>query len=124
MAIAGRPAALRTGNPRIIDLATTVDSEVAQTPAGPMAWGSVEITYSLEGLEPRVTIRVPVPAFETESDEQRRSEALRRARKLIDHACVAMEAGPQASIGEVLEGISEELGLLPPTTRPRQSRRS
>lgn len=62
-----------------------------------MPWGAVDILHASEGLEPRVTIRVAVPAFETQSDK-RRADVLRRARRLIDHACVAM--GPvRLSVG-------------------------
>jgi hypothetical protein len=111
---------------KITELMTTVDNTVFQTSTGPMTWGTVEIFYVCDGLEPQVMIRVPVPIYETQSDEERRSEALRRARKLIDHACVTMEPSPaeSPSAGEMLEGLSEELGILPPTTKPKQSRRA
>lgn len=116
---------MRFAEPTIIDLVTSVESEVFQTDAGPMVWGAVEITYSCDGIEPRVSLRVPIPAIVSESNEIRRSEALRRARKLIDHACIAMEppSAPSLAIGEMLVGLSEELGLFSPTTRPRPSRR-
>jgi hypothetical protein len=65
-----------------------------------MVLGAVEICYASEGLEPRVTIKVPVSVVANQSDAQRRDEALRRARKLIDHACTAIEFQ-----SEVAEGI-------------------
>jgi hypothetical protein len=102
---------------KMIDLVTTVDTEVVHSATGPMVWGSVEIYYASDGLEPKVTIKIPIPAFDTQSDEQRRTETLRRARKLIDHACLTMEpqTEPQ-SVGEFIEGLAEELGVVPPTT--------
>ena len=109
---------------KITDLVTTVDAEVFSSRAGPMVWGAVEIFYASEGLEPRVTIKVPVPVVANQSETQRRDEALRRARKLIDHACTAIELQPDVSEGipEMIEGLAEELGVLPPTTRPKQAR--
>jgi hypothetical protein len=108
-------APMRMAAVKITELVTTVDSTVFQTATGPMAWGTVEIFYVSDGLEPQVTVRVPVPVYETQSDEERRTEALRRARKLIDHACVTVGPSPgeSSSAGEMLEGLSEELGILP-----------
>jgi len=108
-------------SPKITDLVTTVETEIVQSQNGPVVWGAVEICYSAEGLEPRVSIRVPVPAYENQSDEQRRSEALRRARKLIDHACGAIQPSeePPQDIPEMLTGIAQELGLMPPTKSPK-----
>ena len=115
---------MRMASMKITELMTTVDNAVFQTSTGPMAWGTVEIFYLSDGLEPQVTIRVPVPVYETQSDEERRAEALRRARKLIDHACVTMTPAESSSAGEILEGLSEELGILSPTTKPRRPRRA
>ena len=114
---------------KITDLVTTVDSAVFAAPAGPMAWGTVEICYSSEGLEPKVIIKVPVPAQPAQSEAQQRAEALRRARKLIDHACTAIQFLPEAAqetaqdaaqdSAEMLEGLAEELGIRAPTTVPK-----
>jgi hypothetical protein len=109
---------------KITELMTRVDDTVFQTSTGPMAWGTVEIFYVSDGLEPQVTVKVPIPVYETQSDEERRAETLRRARKLIDHACVTMPPAESSSAGEMLEGLSEELGILPPTTKPKRSRRA
>lgn len=49
--------------------------------------GSIEISYGQEGLESWVTIKVPVPAFESPDEAQRRAEVLECARKLVDLAC-------------------------------------
>ena len=119
-------APMRMASVKITELMTTVDNTVFQTSTGPMAWGTVEIFYISDGLEPQVTVRVPVPVYETQSDEERRTETLRRARKLIDHACVTMGPSPAetSSAGEMLEGLSEELGILPPTTKPKRSRQA
>jgi len=45
---------------KLTDLLTTIDSGSFIAPSGPMAWGTVEISYASEGLEPKVSIRVPV----------------------------------------------------------------
>lgn len=105
---------------KLTDLVTTIDSEIFAAPSGPMAWGTVELCYTCEGLEPKVTIKVPVPALAAQSEAQQRLEALRRARKLIDHACVALgtQPAPAPDLSEMLEGLAEELGVKPPTTRP------
>jgi len=110
---------------KLTDLVTTVDSEVFASPAGPMAWATVDICYTAEGLEPKVTIKVPVPVVAAQSEAQQRAEALRRARKLIDHACVAVQPQPETTdVAEMLEGLAEELGVLPPTAAPKRARRA
>jgi hypothetical protein len=119
---------------KITDLVTTVDSGVFVAPTGPMAWGTVEICYTSEGLEPKVTIKVPVPADGAQSEAQQRAETLRRARKLIDHACTAIQFLPEAAQetaqdtaqdpGEMLEGLAEELGIRAPATAPKSARRA
>lgn len=112
MAAARQPAA------KLVDLVTTVESEIIPSPAGPVVWATVDLCYASDGMDPRVSIKVPVPAFETQSDEQRRAEALRRARKLIDHACGAIAPPPQVSQSpqEILAGLAEEIGFLSPRT--------
>ena len=109
---------------KITDLVTTLDVEIFDSVAGPMVWSAVDITYACDGLAPQVVIKVPVPVLPAQNDAQRRAEALRRARKLIDHACAAMEPEPEGSqdIREVMEGLAEELGVLAPTNRPRHAR--
>jgi hypothetical protein len=59
--------------------------------------GHWEISPSREGLEAWVTIRLPVAAFESQNEQQRRAEILRRALRLIDHALQA-EAGPSPRV--------------------------
>ena len=105
---------------KITDLMTTVDSTVFETPTGPMVWGAVDICYHVGGLEPRVTIKVPIPALKDQSDEQRRAETLQRARKLIDHACSTLQPEEErfGRLPEILEGLGQELGMLPPRTQP------
>lgn len=89
-------------------------------------WANVEILYTAaDTLSPRVCIRVPLPYAEAESEAQRHDLALRAARQLIDHACVSL--GPvETPTGEsqemtkdtVLEGLTQELGLTEPRTKP------
>lgn len=101
---------------QVTDLVATLESETFQAASGPMTWATVEICYRWNELDPKVTIKVPVPVYDSQSDEQRREEALRRARKLIDHACSAVGSTPTAafSLFETLEGLAEEFGVVPP----------
>jgi len=109
---------------RISDLTVEIDSVPVDTSLGEVAWATVAITYVSGGVEPTLVIRVPVPW--SEPDKER--EALRRARQLIDHACAFSGlAQPVVSPGmledTVLEGLAQELGMAPPTTRPARRRR-
>jgi hypothetical protein len=110
--------------PKITVMSTSVGHEVFSSTAGPAVWGNVEIRYASEGVEPTLNIKVPIPIVANQTDAQRRGEALRRARKLIDHACAAIEFQPALDLPEIIEGIAEELGVLPPTTQPKRSRRA
>ena len=114
----------RIPNAKITDLVTTVDTTVVESSAGPRLWATVEICYASEGLEPRVSIRVPVPAFEIQSDEERRAEAVRRARMLINHACITMGPDTGQGVEEVVVGLAEELGLMSPTASPTRGSHS
>jgi hypothetical protein len=94
----------------------------------------VRIDYLLSGLTPMVTIRVPVPWRDGVSAEARKSHALRCARDLIDHACMASGiASPQPPTSGIaktledfvppsLEGVAQELGLTKPSTQPKKLR--
>ncbi len=106
---------------QLTDLVTTIGSEVYGSPSGSMNWATVDICYSSEGLEPKVTIKVPVAAGQSEA--QQRAEALRRARKLIDHACLAMETQqmPVGDLAEMLQGLAEELGAKSPSRSARRA---
>jgi hypothetical protein len=104
---------------KISDLTVEVDPVSVDTSLGEVAWATVAITYVSGGVEPTLAIRVPVPA--EEADKER--EALRRARQLIDHACTFPGlAQPVSAPGiledTVLEGVTQELGITPPATRP------
>ena len=67
------------------ELPIEVGSEAVSTPRVPR--GSIEISHGSVGLESWVIIKLPVPAFESQDEAQRRAEILERARKLVDHAC-------------------------------------
>ena len=43
-----------------------------------MVWGTVEISYTSEGTDPKVIIKIPVPVIAAQSDKERRTEALRQ----------------------------------------------
>jgi hypothetical protein len=75
--------------------------------------------YSLGGLSPCCSIRVPVACEGDIASEACRIQALQGARSLLNHACgaPAFSAGGEPSL---LEGLSQELGLSPPTTRSRR----
>jgi hypothetical protein len=107
---------------KISDLTVEIDASPMDTSLGEVAWATVAITYVSGGTEPTLAIRVPVPW----SEADKKQEALRRARQLIDHACTfpdfntrpvppVLEEGEEES---VLEGLAQELGIAPPTTQP------
>jgi len=75
---------------KIVDLTTTLDARPKLTASGVVLWASVELVYASPGASPKVTIRVPLPWSPEESEAERSHLALRAARQLIDHACVAM----------------------------------
>lgn len=107
---------------KISDLTVEIDSIPVDTSLGEVAWATVAITYVSGGVEPTLAIRVPVPW--DEPDKER--EALRRARQLIDHACTfpgLAASSPGILEDTLLEGVTQELGITPPTTKPPRSRR-
>lgn len=121
---------------KITDLDTTVEAVPTETPEGPIVWAAVRMEYTLSGLAPVVTIPVPVPWHVSVTDIERRAQALRCARRLIDHACRAADIGPvepeveqnpveepiDAVAPSAFEGIAQELGLAKPTRQPSHHR--
>lgn len=121
--------AVRFPNAKITDLVVTIEPGPIETPLGPVAWANVDIHYASGGVEPSLTIRVPVSWSDSESAADRQAQALRRARQLIDHACTSPALAPETPAGQAgvlegtaLEGLSQELGIRPPTTRPAKGR--
>jgi hypothetical protein len=112
---------------QITDLDATFDAVPVESVEGPLIWATVRIVYSLQGLSPAVTIRVPVPWNSEESQDERRSQALRAARRLIDHACRTVAPAEADMMDDIvepfLEGVAQELGLAKPTARPKPRRR-
>ena len=107
---------------RISDLTVELDSVPVDTPLGEVVWATVAITYVSGGVEPSLAMRVPVPW--SEPDKER--EALRRARRLIDHACTfpgLTGTSPDILQDTVLEGLTQELGITSPTSRPTRRQR-
>ena len=114
---------------KVADLSTRFEALPEQTEIGPILWADVEITYVLAGLNPTVAIRVPIPFKEGEVDADRKRQALRNARLLIDHACqvggVTTDAPVSTKVQDAIEemlpaslkGVAQELGLTPPTTK-------
>lgn len=129
--------AIKPSAAKVIDLDTAFDAAPVETTEGLAIWATVTIEYTLAGLTPSVNIRVPVPWNENEGHQSRRSQALRCARQLIEHACRAVGIEPQEAdtsveaiadaIEEIapraLEGVTQELGLAKPTTKPKQRNR-
>jgi hypothetical protein len=108
---------------KISDLTVELDASPVATALGEVTWATVAITYVSGGVEPTLAIRVPVPW--READKER--EALRRARRLIDHACAfprLTEGSPETAQDTALEGLAQELGITAPTTQPATSARS
>jgi hypothetical protein len=128
--------ALKPSTAKITDFETSFDALPVASAEGDVIWADVRIDYILAGLTPAVTIRVPVPWNERDTPDERKSKALRCARELIDHACHAagvaaaetrIETSPVEEVLDAvtptaLEGIAQELGLAPPTAKPRRQR--
>jgi hypothetical protein len=118
---------------KITDFETSFDAAPVATAEGEVIWADVRIDYILAGLTPSVTIRIPVPWREGDTPEARKSMALRCARELIDHACIAAgipsppipTPGFRDTIADALpalEGVAQELGLAEPSTQPKKMR--
>lgn len=104
---------------KVTDIQVSWDAAAETTPDGPLFWATVEIHYALDGLTPTVSIRVPMPCVADVGSRACRLQALQGARSLLNHACgaPAFSAGGDAPL---LEGLAQELGLAPPTTRSRR----
>jgi hypothetical protein len=121
--MAVKPAPIKPATAKLIDLKTVLDPEPVPSREGPIVWATVTMEYTLAGLAPTVTISVPVPWLADETADERRAQALRAARQLIDHACRAAGIGPMEAADEpsesvidavtppALEGLAQELGL-------------
>jgi hypothetical protein len=109
---------IKPSTAKIADFETNFDAAPTASAEGEVLWADVRIDYRLSSLAPRVTIRVPVPWDPNESVAQRKAAALRCARELIDHACRAAGMMTEAETGGALEGIAQELGLVPPKIAP------
>jgi hypothetical protein len=128
--------ALKPATAKIIDLDTTVDVVPVESREGPIVWATVKMEYTLAGLKPAVTICVPVPWDADETQNQRRAQALRCARQLIEHACRAAGVGPLEAIDEDnaaqsvidaitpigIERLPQELGPSEPAPQPKKQR--
>jgi hypothetical protein len=123
--------ALKPATATITDFETSFDAVPIPTPDGDVIWADVRIDYTLSGLAPCVTIRVPVPWIESDTPEERKAKALQSARQLIDHACraagvSALELGEKDTVvgdatptePSAMEGILQELGFESPSTQP------
>ena len=113
---------------KILDFETTLDVSPVPSADGEVIWADVRIEYILSDLKPTVTIRLPIPWREQDSPEERKAQALRFARQLIDHACLAagVPAGNPVGLAtdderdggpSALKGLAQELGLAAPTTK-------
>jgi hypothetical protein len=114
---------LNPATARVIDIQVSFDAAPVETASGPVFWATVEIHYTLEGLAPVTAIRVPVPCAGDLGSEACRRQALHGARSLLNHACGAPAFSAMNEAPDLLEGLSQELGLTPPTTRPRKRAR-
>jgi len=119
-------AGLKLRSAKITDLSVAFDPVPMVNPLGALLWAKLDIAYAASGLTPSLTMRVPVPFRENDSEAYRKEMALRAARQLIDHACVARQLGAEApaqEAPEILAGLAQELGIVAPTTRPPRKRR-
>lgn len=125
-------AQIKPHTAKVADLSTRFEALPELTGIGPILWADVEITYVMAGLNPTVAIRVPILFKEGELDADRKRQALRNARLLIDHACqvsgVTTDAPVTTRVQDAIEemlpaslqGISQELGLSPPMTENKK----
>lgn len=125
---------LKTNTAKVTDLSTRFETLPVDTEIGPILWADVDITYTLAGLTPTVSIRVPVPFEAGDSEAQRKSQALRNARLLIDHACQAANVPSDKPVSESvqdviaqvipsgLDGVAQELGITKPQTKPKPAK--
>ena len=123
---------IKPNTAKLVDMQTRLDREAVHTPIGPVQWATVRLNYALAGLSPSLTIRVPIALDKPQSETERANQALRNARLVIDHAChqygIASEEAGAAPVGkgslpEVLEGLTQELGITEPHTRSNKSKR-
>ena len=126
---------LKPSAAKVTDLTTRFEALPVETEIGPVIWADIEITYTLAGLLPTVDIRVPIPFKAGETDADRKREALRNARLLIDHACqiggvpadkpvsAKVQDAIEEALPDALKGVTQELGLTSPTTKPKKSPR-
>jgi hypothetical protein len=122
---------LKPNSARVINLSTRFETLPVETSIGPVLWADVRIEYTLASLTPTVDIRVPVPFEKGRTEGERKSQALRSARMLIDHACQAAGVATDRPVSDSgqnviesiipasLEGVAQELGLVKPTRKPK-----
>jgi hypothetical protein len=107
---------------KIVDLSVSFEETPVQFSSGSALWASVTVTYAVAGLLPSLRIHLPIIWNKGDTIEERKSLALRGARELIDHACVAsglgMEAVAASPVADIINGLSQELGLAEPSTQP------
>jgi hypothetical protein len=116
------PSSVKLRSAKIVDLSVSFDASPVPLSSGEVLWASVTITYAVSGLLPSVRIRLPVSWNESDTIEERKFLALRGARQLIDHACMASglehDAPASSPVDAIITGLAQELGLSEPTTKP------
>jgi hypothetical protein len=116
------PSSVKLRSAKIVDLSVSFDDAPVPLSSGEVLWASVIVTYAVSGLLPSVRIRLPITWNDADTAEERKFLALRGARQLIDHACIASGLGQDAAasspVDAIITGLAQELGLSEPTTKP------
>src|ERR1700684_4437172 len=102
-------AASRTPAPKVTNLTASFDLVPVETGLGMVLWADVKVDYAWRQAAPSMVIRVPVPWEAGQTSSERYACALKLARQLIDHACVASEfaqtAGEPAPASTVADAL-------------------
>jgi hypothetical protein len=123
---------LNPATANVTEVRVYCDRAVTVRSGASILWATVEIYYSLQGMTPDITIRLPVECKHVVGSDACRTKVLQSARALLKHiySSVAMTSdGAMAGNGLVtdqigkrersrLEGQSQEWGLATPTTKP------
>src|ERR1019366_6321605 len=84
-----RASVLNLAAAKVSELIISFEPSPVETNAGKVIWATVGINYVLGDLSPTIHVKVPLMWDDSAPAEMLRTNALRAARQLIDHICVA-----------------------------------
>ena len=120
---------------KVSEILVSYDAIPQQPSTASVIWATVEILYSLEGMSPHIAIRLPFTRTDDVGSEACRAQTMGAARALLSHACSApgmvglgktenrsfsadIDHDTEPFRLHALEGITQELGLTKPTSKP------